>query len=404
MQNPRIPSKSTIRIPTMQSNSRIVLIIATFKMNANEIVSVLKGKTDKVKTQLSSDPRKSVTAGFVGLGFAGLGYSVISDNHNSIDNSLASFIRALSFNSNEIISHSLNNFQTVYDSVKDSGASLSMISEDGLSGLKTGLGLACAGVVKAVGPPADINTNKEPSYVDIEDDMGSDEITHKSGNGKGLAVLGFLGLATVGAGVYAYYSLAGDTPVVDQKVSDSNPSYPQTDAPPVTDTEPVVEPVTVSNHETPVETPIAEPAIEPVNEPVEIPWYAHMENAEVDTYSTMFGEDVYAVKGSVLTEDYTLYDIEKNMMVLTHQEWNPSQLRLDLDLSSDQYRALNDQYGTMISATMETIDLDQDGTMDRVAIHYEGTGGDEGKVLDFEMDYIKNQDVVSYLYLHLTGR
>ena len=372
-------------------------------MNANEIVSVLKGKTDKVKTKLSSDPRKSVTAGFVGLGFAGLGYSVISDNHNSIDNSLASFIRALSFNSNEIISHSLNNFQTVYDSVKDSGASLSMISEDGLSGLKTGLGLACAGVVKAVDPPADINTNKEPSYVDIEDDMGSDEITHKSSNGKGLAVLGFLGLATVGAGVYAYYSLTGDTTVVDQEVSSSNPSYPQSDAP-ATDTETVVEPVTVSNPETPIE--VKEPVIESIAEPVETTWYADrtgFENAEVGTYSTMFDEDVYAVKGSVLTEDYTLYKIDNSAVILTHSEYTPSNLRLDLELSSDQYRDLTELYGTMISATMETIDLDGAG-MDKVAVHYVGTGGDEGKVLDFEMDYIKNQDVVSYLYLHLTGR
>lgn len=292
----KIPRKSTIRIPTMQNDSRIVLIIATFKMNADNVISVLKGTKDKVKTKLTSNPRKSVTAGFVGLGFAGRGYSVISNNHNSIDNSLASFTRALSFNSNEIISHSLNNFQAIYDSVKDSGASLSMISEDGLSGLKTSLGLACAGVVKAVVPPADINKNKEPSYVELESENHESE-THKSGKGK--AIL-FLGLATVGASLYAYQALTGDTPVVDQEISGSNPSYPQSDAP-VTAPETVSEPVTASVPETSVEVevPISEPVIEPVAEPVETPWYVDrtgFENTEVGTYSTLFDEDVYAVK------------------------------------------------------------------------------------------------------------
>ena len=121
-------------------------------------------------------------------------------------------------------------------------------------------------------------------------------------------------------------------------------------------------------------------------EPVETPWYVDkygFENAKVGTYSTMFDEDVYAVKDSILTEDYTLHGIEKNIMFLTHQEWNPSLLRLDLKLSSDQYRTLIDQYGSMISVTMETIDLDQDGAMDKVAVKYVGTDG----FGEFETDY-----------------
>ena len=394
----------------MQSNSRIVVIIAAFKMNANEIVSVLKGKTDKVKTKLSSDPRKSVTAGFVGLGFAGLGYSVISDNHNSIDNSLASFIRALSFNSNEIISHSLNNFQTVYDSVKDSGASLSMISEDGLSGLKTSLGLACAGVVKAVDPPVDGNIKKEtnPVYPDIDDHESE---THKSSKGKAVV---YLGLATIGLGLVGVYyltdsnfSLNGANSEVQsinaEEVTSSNTIYQNTEKPPVDDIT-AKDVSTTSTTETSTDDVTSETNVEPITEPVETPWYAHMKNAEVGTYSTLLGDDVYAVKNVVLDgSSYDLFDIQTEQHILTHQEFTPSNLRLDLELSSDQYRDLTELYGTMISATMETIDLDGAG-MDKVAVHYVGTGGDEGKVLDFEMDYIKNQDVVSYLYLHLTGR
>ena len=124
---------------------------------------------------------------------------------------------------------------------------------------------------------------------------------------------------------------------------------------------------------------------EPVTEPVETPWYVDrigFKGAEVGTYSTMFDEDVYGVKNIVDksiksdTPGYNIYDIESSERFLKHQEWNPSQLRLDLELSSDQYRTLIDQYGSMISVTMETIDLDQDGAMDKVAVKYVGSDGE----------------------------
>ena len=88
----------------------------------------------------------------------------------------------------------------------------------------------------------------------------------------------------------------------------------------------------------------------------------------------MLGDDVYGVKNIVDNSDsYNIYDFESSERFLKHQEWNPSQLRLDLELSSDQYRTLIDQYGSMISVTMETIDLDQDGAMDKVAVKYVGS-------------------------------
>ena len=128
-------------------------------------------------------------------------------------------------------------------------------------------------------------------------------------------------------------------------------------------------------------------AKEPVPEPVDTPWYAYMKNAEVGTYSTMFGKDIYGVKNTASSgSSYDIYNLESSESILTlliHQEWNPSLLRLDLELSSDQYRTLIDQYGSMISVTMETIDLDQDGAMDKVAVKYVGTDG----FGEFETDY-----------------
>ena len=125
--------------------------------------------------------------------------------------------------------------------------------------------------------------------------------------------------------------------------------------------------------------------VEDIPEPVETPWYAHMENAEVGTYSTMFGTDYYAVKNSAWgVGNYDLFNPQiEALQILHHSEYTQSNLRLDLELSSDQYRTLIDQYGAMISVTMETIDLDQDGAMDKVAVKYVGSE----RFGEFETDY-----------------
>ena len=121
-------------------------------------------------------------------------------------------------------------------------------------------------------------------------------------------------------------------------------------------------------------------AAESVSEPVETPWHierAGFEDAQVGTYSNMFGEDIYAVKNSAWgVGNYNLFNLDVDETILKHQEYTPSNLRLDLELSPDQYHTLIDQYGDMISVTMETIDLDQDGAMDKVAVKYVGWDGE----------------------------
>jgi hypothetical protein len=56
----------------------------------------------------------------------------------------------------------------------------------------------------------------------------------------------------------------------------------------------------------------------------------------------------------------------------------------------------------MKSVVMEQIDTDRDGALDKVAVRYEGTGGTEGKVLEFETEY-KNKywGLSAYLINHL---
>ncbi|MDO9517973.1 MAG: hypothetical protein Q7J10_08005 [Methanosarcinaceae archaeon] len=140
-------------------------------------------------------------------------------------------------------------------------------------------------------------------------------------------------------------------------------------------------------------------ASEPTPEPTETPWYLdgyEFGEADVGTYSNMFGEDIYAVKGASLSGiDYDLFDTQiKGMHILNHQEFNPSNFKLYNELSPDQYSASVDEYGSMRHITMETIDLDQDGAMDKVAVKYVGSDG----VLEFETEY-KNKyaQVIDYL-------
>ena len=96
--------------------------------------------------------------------------------------------------------------------------------------------------------------------------------------------------------------------------------------------------------------------------------------------------------------NYNLFDTQtEGLHLLRHQEWTPSILRLDLELSSDQYRTLVDQYGDMKSVTMETIDLDQDGAMDKVAVMYVGS---ESEWIE-ELKYHDSASLRSYIEKHI---
>ena len=134
------------------------------------------------------------------------------------------------------------------------------------------------------------------------------------------------------------------------------------------------------------------------SEPTETHWWDGRSNYVYGIHNTDLHGTVEGAKNIESISDgfYTISDDSKNI-ILSHQEWNPSQLRLDLELSSDQYRTLIDQYGSMISVTMETIDLDQDGAMDKVAVKYVGTES----VLEFEMDYREGATIKNYLKMYI---
>ena len=338
-------------------------------MNADDMVSVLKGKMSNV------DIRKAFTGVALGttlsLAGAALIYGDVEQFNESIKNTMNAGVRSASLYVPDMISDNIYAVE-----------SLKAIATNVDNEVLAGAGILSAGAfynaIKKDGI-SDTCTSIYNTIVDSIETLGIDKKRAK----RGLLYTGIIaaiGVSIATSGCLDF--LSGD----DTHITTNTDKIPSTDS---------IESIPHKT-ETQVDTNITESVVEPV----EIPWYVDrtgFEDAQVGTYSTMLGDDVYGVKNIVDNGDgYNIYDIESSERILKHQEWTPSNLRLDLELS-DLYGDLVDMYGEMISATMETIDLNQDGKMDKVAIHYVGTGGDEGKVLEIKTDYQNRWQLRDYL-------
>ncbi len=135
------------------------------------------------------------------------------------------------------------------------------------------------------------------------------------------------------------------------------------------------------------ETAATEPIPEP--EPVETHWYDGRSNYVYGVHDTDLYGTVEGAKNIESISDgfYTISYDSKNL-ILIHQDYTPSNIALHNELSPDQYKALVSEYGSMRHLTMETIDLDQDGAMDKVAVKYVGSDG----VLEFETNPMRRAD------------
>ncbi len=339
-----------------------------FKMNADDMISVLKGKISEI------DPRKAFTGVALGttlsLAGAALIYGDLEQFNESIKNTMNAGVRSASLYVHDMISDNIYSIE-----------SLKAIATNVDNEVLAGAGMLSAGALYHTIKKNGISDTGASIYHAIVDSIETLGIDKKRAK-RGLLYTGILAVIGTSMATSGCLDFGGDDTVVTTS----------------TDNIPTPEPIEPTPVET--ETQVETNIIEPVAEQVETPWYVDQygfEDADVGIHSTLF-DDVYAVKSSAYGDgNYNLYSIENSESILKHQEFTPSNLRLDLDLSSDQYRALNAQYGTMISATMETIDLDRDGTMDQVAIHYVGTGGDEGKVLEIKTDYQNRWQLRDYL-------
>jgi len=112
-------------------------------------------------------------------------------------------------------------------------------------------------------------------------------------------------------------------------------------------------------------------------------WYDGKPDFEEATVITLFGDDLYGVKASAYGDgNYNMFDIDNGETILKHLEY-PNFDPYD-DLQPEQARALETEYGNMVSLTMEQIDTDSDGALDKVAVRYEGSIG----TFTYEQEYV----------------
>ena len=117
----------------------------------------------------------------------------------------------------------------------------------------------------------------------------------------------------------------------------------------------------------------------------------------IEANENLFGEDI---EGIINEEARKLgrYDVfnENEQIIFQHLEY--PNFDLYRELQPGQARTLKEQYGSMVSLTMEQVDTDGDGALDKVAVRYEGSKG----VLEFETSFwTSGTGVDSYLRRYL---
>ncbi len=315
-------------------------------MNANDIVSVLKGSADvavnKVKSVIDNDPRKAATYGLLGAVTATVTHSLITGDTD-----------------------------TVHDNMQNAAGAVSRMAY-----LHLPEAMMATGILK-----------------DAATTVGYQELIKDSG----IVMGGFAGLI----GTKDFYRTLDP---VSKKVlltggitalvlflsgcvdrSGSNPIPAETDTP--------------DHTEKPTVEPTAKPTQEPTAEPTatqETHWYddrPHYNPTVIKADENLFGIEIEGIKydkNDVI--GYQMFDENENI-IFKHS--NCPNFDLYGEIWPDQARALEAEYGSMVSLTMEQIDTDGGG-MDKVAVQYVGS-----KTWTFESAYHAGWGVEDYIYMEL---
>jgi len=156
-----------------------------------------------------------------------------------------------------------------------------------------------------------------------------------------------------------------------------------------------------------VESPIPHKTAEPTEypTPTDTPIESqHLYDIKPDTFDyikidrddNLFDIDI---EGSKVFDDIPgwerIYNDNENR-IFQRKTYTPANFDLYRELQPEQAHALEDQYGNMVSLTMEQIDTDSDGALDKVAVRYEGS-----KTWTFESAYHAGWGVEDYIYMEL---
>ncbi|MCK4808184.1 MAG: hypothetical protein KAS90_01040 [Candidatus Aenigmarchaeota archaeon] len=326
-------------------------------MNANDMVSVLKGTADvavnKVKSVIDNDPRKAATYGLLGAGAVTVAHSLITGDAEQISDAFSSagnaISRTVSLYTPEIIEKTV--FATDFLGNTVSDVDYQEIVKD--SGVLAGSGI----VLKSV-------------YDEVKDNYSVLEPSQKRKLKQGISLL------LVAGAISASGCLGGSTS---------------------TGVDPVNDPVIPAEKDTPdhTEKPTAEPtAIESQHLYDLNPGYVKI---VLEANENLF--DI-KIEGSMVDGDKagweTIRDDDKNI-IFNRETYNPRNFDLYGELQPGQARALEEQHGSMVSLTMEQIDTDGGG-MDKVAVQYVGSKGTWTDTFHFD----KRADIEDYIIAHIS--
>jgi len=296
-------------------------------MNADDMVSVLKGKADtavnKVKSVIDKDPRKAATYGLLGAGAVTVAHSLITGDAEQISdafgNAANAISRTLSLYMPEIVEKTV--FATDFLGNTVSAIDYQEIVKD--SGVLAGSGI----VLKSV-------------YDEVKDTYSVLEHSQKRKLKQGISLLLVAGV------ISASGCLGGSTSTGTDPVND--PVIPvETDTPDSTpDATPTAEP---TQEPTPIETPVESQHLYDINPNT-------FDYIKIDRNDNLFGIEI---EGSKVFDSIsgweTVYNDDKDQ-IFKRETYTPHNFDLYSELQPEQARALEAEYGQLVSLKMEQID------------------------------------------------
>ncbi|MCK4926850.1 MAG: PT domain-containing protein [Candidatus Aenigmarchaeota archaeon] len=351
---------------------------------------IIDGNTEKtdeniynrIKHEISLHPKASIASLLTAAGLTGAVSFLQTKNPDDLGSIPQAGSRVFQLYSPEIIANSMNAFDSVAKGLSESGAG-QILNDEGISGLTKYFHLACAGLIQG----AEGYGKKEKTVTRKEVDFNKEK---EDKHGHGLLYVG---------GVLAFACLGGATYYLSN-IGEGSGTPPQS-----TGIDPASDPIIPVETDTPDATPTVEateePTVEPIQEPTatatqETHWYdgrPHYIPTVIKADENLFGIEIEGIKYDKNDAiGYQMFDENENI-IFKHSNC----LNFDIysELLPGQGPAIEAEYGSMVSLTIEQIDTDGGG-MDKVAVQYVGS-----KTWTFESAYHAGWGVEDYIYMEL---
>jgi len=314
---------------------------------------------DNVRTTYKLHPTSSIAGLLTAAGLTGAVSFLQTKDPNDLGSIPQAGSRVLQLYSADIITNAMNAFDSVAKGLSESGAS-QILKDEGISGFTKYIPLACAGIIKGAGyyggetPPVTRREINAPE--DTAEEKKLEQNAEEDKHGHGLLYAGItVGVVALAIGGFVY----------TQITNEGTGTPPQS-----TGTDPVSDPVIPVETDTPNSTPDATPTAELTEEPtpIETPVESqHLYDINpgyikivLETDENLFG---IKIEGSTIERDFggweTVYNDNENV-IFQRETYTPHNFDLYSELQPEQARALEAEYGQLVSLKMEQIEFTTD--------------------------------------------